>query len=175
MKYPNSQNSQAKIIIPDIAVIGAGISGLVCPQRLRPAGYSVVVVEKSCGVGGRVATRRLQGTCADHGACYVQPKGELFSKFVDLLPSRHILEVWTDAGEEFSVSEGISQSTNHSPRYIAPAEMSAIAKFLTPGLDIILNQRVININLTPENTWLLTLETNAQLTTKGIVVAIPAL
>jgi predicted NAD/FAD-binding protein len=30
MKNPNSQNSQAKIIIPDIAVIGAGISGLVC-------------------------------------------------------------------------------------------------------------------------------------------------
>jgi predicted NAD/FAD-binding protein len=39
MKYPNSQNSQAKIIIPYIAVIGPGISGLVCPQRLRPAGY----------------------------------------------------------------------------------------------------------------------------------------
>lgn len=174
MKNPNSQNSQAKIIIPDLAVIGAGISGLVCAQRLRQAGYSVVVVEKSRGVGGRVATRRLQGTCADHGACYLQPKGELFSKFVDLLQSRQILKVWTDVVDEFWVSKGISQSTNRSPRYTAPAGMSAIAKFLTPGLDIILNQRVININLTPENTWLLTLETNEQLTAKAIVVAIPA-
>ena len=47
----------------DIAVIGAGMAGLVCAQQLSQAGYSVVVVEKSRGVGGRVATRRLQGTC----------------------------------------------------------------------------------------------------------------
>ena len=31
---------------------------------------------------------------------------------------------------------------NSAPRYVAPAGMSAIAKFLAPGLDILLNQRV---------------------------------
>ena len=35
----------------DIAVIGAGIAGLVCAQQLSQAGYSVVVVEKSRGLG----------------------------------------------------------------------------------------------------------------------------
>lgn len=93
---------------------------------------------------------------------------------MDLLQSRQNLEVWTDAVEEFSVSESISESTNGSPRYIAPAGMSVITKFMTPGLDIIRTKRVININLTPENTWLLTLKTNAQLTAKAIVVEIPA-
>lgn len=34
-------------------VIGAGISGLVCAQQLALAGYSVLVVEKSRGLGGR--------------------------------------------------------------------------------------------------------------------------
>lgn len=43
----------------DIAVISAGIAGLVCAQQLSQAGYSVLVVEKSCGLGGRRATRRL--------------------------------------------------------------------------------------------------------------------
>ncbi|MEO3706637.1 hypothetical protein [Trichormus azollae] len=52
--------------------------------------------------------------------------------------------------------------------------MSAITKFMTPGLDIIRTKRVIKINLTPENTWLLTLKTNEQLTAKAIVVEIPA-
>ena len=36
----------------DIAVIGAGIAGLVCAQQLSQAGYSVLVVEKSCGLEG---------------------------------------------------------------------------------------------------------------------------
>ncbi|MBD2294852.1 FAD-dependent oxidoreductase [Anabaena sphaerica FACHB-251] len=158
----------------DITVIGAGISGLVCAQRLRQAGYGVLVVEKSRGVGGRVATRRVQGTWADHGACYLQPKGELLSKFVDLWQNRQVIKVWTDIVYEFSAGEGISKPAKRSPRYIAPEGMSAIAKFLTPGLEILLNQRVIKINPTPENTWCLTLERNEQLNAKAIVVAIPA-
>ncbi len=74
----------------DIAVIGAGIAGLVCAQQLSQARYSVVVVKKSRGLGGRLATRRLHGTLADHGACYLKPKGELFRRFVEILGDRAI-------------------------------------------------------------------------------------
>lgn len=35
----------------DVAVIGAGMAGLVCAQQLKQAGYSVLVVEKSRGLG----------------------------------------------------------------------------------------------------------------------------
>src|SRR4028118_2371524 len=59
----------------DVAVIGAGMAGLSCAQRLRQAGYSVAVVEKSRGAGGRVATRRVQGPRAAHGGCYLAPQG----------------------------------------------------------------------------------------------------
>ncbi|MGA9382555.1 MAG: FAD-dependent oxidoreductase [Phormidium sp.] len=37
----------------DVAIIGAGVAGLTVGQQLRQAGYRVVVVEKSRGVGGR--------------------------------------------------------------------------------------------------------------------------
>ncbi|BDI18520.1 hypothetical protein ANSO36C_43220 [Nostoc cf. commune SO-36] len=159
----------------DIAVIGAGIAGLVCAQQLSQAGYSVVVVEKSRGLGGRLATRRLQGTCADHGACYLKPKGELFEHFVEILRSRHILEVWTEEVYELTAGAPLSEPKNRSPRYVAPEGMSAIAKSLAPGLEILLNQRVIGITPTPENSWRLTLESsNEELTAKAIVVAIPA-
>ncbi|MEA5604149.1 NAD(P)/FAD-dependent oxidoreductase [Nostoc sp. UHCC 0252] len=158
----------------DIVVIGAGMAGLVCAQQLSQAGYSVVVVDKSRGLGGRLATRRLHGTCADHGACYLKPKGELFKRFVEILRSRHILEVWTD--EVYELTAGaLSEPKNRSPRYVAPAGMSAIAKSLAPGLEILLNQRVIAITPTPENSWRITLESsNEELTAKAIVVAIPA-
>ncbi|MEH2149455.1 NAD(P)/FAD-dependent oxidoreductase [Nostoc sp.] len=159
----------------DIAVIGAGIAGLVCAQQLRQAGYSVVVVEKSRGLGGRLATRRLYGTLADHGACYLKPKGELLGRFVEILRDRHILEVWTDEVYELTADAPLSEPKNRSPRYVAPGGMSAIAKSLAPGLEILLNQRVVAITPTPENGWRLTLESsNEELFAKAIVVAIPA-
>lgn len=37
----------------DIAVIGAGIADLVCAQQLSQAEYSLLVVEKSRGLGVR--------------------------------------------------------------------------------------------------------------------------
>ncbi|MBW4452822.1 MAG: NAD(P)/FAD-dependent oxidoreductase [Nostoc indistinguendum CM1-VF10] len=159
----------------DIAMIGAGIAGLVCAQQLSQAGYSVLVVEKSRGLGGRLATRRLHGTCADHGACYLEPKGELLGRFVEILRSRHILEVWTEEVYELTADALLTEPKNRSPRYVAPEGMSAIAKSLAPGLEILLNQRVVAITPTPENSWRLTLESsNEELTAKAIVVAIPA-
>lgn len=148
----------------DVAVIGAGMAGLVCAQQLKQAGYSVLVVEKSRGLGGRVATRRLHDTLADHGACYLKPKGEFFRQFIDLLCDRQVLTIWNH-----------EELPNAAPQYIAPAGMSAIGKFLAQGLDILLNQRVIAVHPTPENTWRLTLESsNEEITAKAIVVAIPA-
>lgn len=143
----------------DIAIIGAGMAGLICAQRLTDAGYSVLVLEKSRGFGGRLATRRLHGTWADHGACYLQPQGELFANLVQSLCDRHILEAWQDQPQ---------------PRYIAPAGMSSIGKFLAEGLPVQLNQRVTAIHPHSPNTWCLTLESSAQLTATAIVLAIPA-
>jgi renalase len=161
----------------DVAVIGAGISGLVCAQQLSLAGYSVLVVEKSRGLGGRVATRRLFDTRADHGTCYLKPKGELLKRFIELLCQRQILEVWTDTVHELQPHSSVPnpQSSVPNPRYTAPFGMSAIAKFLVPGLEILLNQRAIAIAPTPEKKWQLTLEnSNETITATSVVFSIPA-
>lgn len=164
----------------DIAVIGAGIAGLVCAQQLTQAGYSVVVVEKSRGLGGRVATRRLYDTRADHGACYLKPKGELLQSFVKSLSQHNIVEVWTDTFYQLPANSHLPVKNSGSPCYIAPAGMSAIAKFLAQDLDILLKERVIAIESTSENTWRLITASGSntsgskELTTKALVVAIPA-
>ena len=44
-----------------IVVIGAGISGSVCAWKLAKDGHDVTLVEKGRGVGGRMATRRMEG------------------------------------------------------------------------------------------------------------------
>lgn len=54
----------------DVAVVGAGIAGLACARALIDAGRRVVVLEKSRGVGGRCATRRMMGQPVDLGLAY---------------------------------------------------------------------------------------------------------
>ncbi len=51
-----------------VAIIGAGLAGLAAARELVAAGHEVVVVEKSRGLGGRLASRRIGGTILDHGS-----------------------------------------------------------------------------------------------------------
>jgi hypothetical protein len=167
----------------DVAIIGAGLAGLTCAQQLHQAGYRVVIVEKSRGVGGRVATRRLQDTCADHGVRYLEPQGELLRQLIERLCDRGILQAWTDTTYQLKSAEPEPEITTepHSSgmtRYVAPLGMTAVAKFLATGLEIWLNLRVQAITLTPEQTWHLTCdsttEASKELTARAVVVAIPA-
>jgi len=163
----------------DVAIIGAGLAGLTCGQQLQQAGYSVVVVEKSRGVGGRVATRRLQNTYADHGVRYLELQGTLSQQLIEVLDKRGIVQSWTDTIYELKSAEAESGHTLHPhpakrTRYLAPAGMTAVAKFLASGLDIWLGQRVQAIASTPEQSWFLTLESGETLTAGAVVVAIPA-
>ncbi|MEG4817829.1 FAD-dependent oxidoreductase [Microcoleus sp. K5-D4] len=162
----------------DVAVIGAGMAGLSCAQRLRQAGYSVAVVEKSRGAGGRVATRRVQGTRADHGARYLEPQGEAVQGLIEALVDRHILKLWTDKVCEFRQGK---LSAIPSSCYVAPAGMNAIGKYLAEDLEIWFGRRVQVISTTDNQMWHLSLEVTDNnldipqaLIAKAVVVAIPA-
>ena len=158
----------------DIAVIGAGMAGLVCAQELTQAGYSVIVIDKSRGVGGRVATRRLFDTKADHGACYIKPGDELSQRLITLLAQKGDLEVWTDKlYVQENSSSPIANSSLYLP-YTAPKGMNVIAKFLAQGLNIHRGQRVCKILLNSQNQWHLTSETSQEFTASSVIVAIPA-
>jgi len=50
---------------PRIAVVGAGLAGATCARQLADAGAEVQVFDKSRGVGGRLATRRIALAEAD--------------------------------------------------------------------------------------------------------------
>jgi predicted NAD/FAD-dependent oxidoreductase len=166
----------------DIAIVGAGIAGLTCAQQLQQAGYRVAVLEKSRGVGGRLATRRLPNDRADHGTCYLSPKGELFRELIAHLLERDVVQVWTDTVHTLNGDRTLTSSDpDHVPRYVAPDGMSAIAKYLATGLDIRLSQRVIGLEPTTERIWNLTIENTqpeaaaiSTLRANAVLVAIPA-
>ncbi|NJK76001.1 MAG: FAD-dependent oxidoreductase [Microcoleus sp. SU_5_6] len=162
----------------DVVAIGAGMAGLMCARQLRQAGYAVAVVEKSRGPGGRVATRRVQGGRADHGARYLEPQGDAVRGLIEDLVDRDLLKLWTDTVGEFRNGEiaAIPKSC-----YAAPDGMNAIGKYLAEGLDIWYGRRVQAISRTDNQMWHLALEvTDGNLDkpqesiAKAVVVAIPA-
>ncbi|MEX2627045.1 MAG: NAD(P)/FAD-dependent oxidoreductase [Ilumatobacteraceae bacterium] len=51
----------------DVVVVGAGLAGLACATRLHATGRSVLVLEASDGVGGRVRTDHVDGFTLDRG------------------------------------------------------------------------------------------------------------
>lgn len=55
----------------DVLVVGAGLAGLACAQRLRAAGRRVVVLEARQRLGGRIWTARHQGAAIDLGASWL--------------------------------------------------------------------------------------------------------
>ncbi|MDY7019879.1 MAG: FAD-dependent oxidoreductase [Cyanobacteriota bacterium] len=164
----------------DIAIIGAGLAGLTAAQMLKKAGYSTIVLEKSRGVGGRCATRRISGSRVDHGARYLETTGEKTQYLIEQLKTANLLERWTDTIYEFRNDR--LQPLLAQPCYTLPNGMNSIGKFLAEGLEIWCNRRVQILTPTSDKNWHLTLEITHRTATenpqeveaKAVVIAIPA-
>ncbi|WP_310427582.1 FAD-dependent oxidoreductase [Chamaesiphon sp. VAR_48_metabat_135_sub] len=159
----------------EIAVIGAGVAGLTCARRLQQAGKRVVLLDKSRGLGGRLATRRLAGTHADHGVCYLQPKGDLFREWIEELVDIGILRVWSEGIHRLSADGILQPPTKFAPCYAAPMGATSIAKYLGKDLEIIGDKLITAIDPTDNgNGWRLSSsDPQWSLTAEQVVVATP--
>lgn len=85
-----------------IVVIGAGISGCVCAWRLAQEGHSVTLLEKGRGVGGRMATRRMEGARIDHGAQFFTVRDPRMKRLLQIWQRKEAVTPWYDriAGRE---------------------------------------------------------------------------
>lgn len=128
--------------MPKIAVIGAGISGLICARTLADHGFPVTVFEKSRGVGGRMATRRANdGLRFDHGAQYFTARDERFRRYVESWIHDGIVERWRAQIAVLGNGTVKDYKTN-TERLVAGPGMNAICKHLATDLDIRLQTRV---------------------------------
>jgi predicted NAD/FAD-dependent oxidoreductase len=112
--------------IPEpVLVVGAGVAGLVAARTLADHGLDVVVLDKSRGVGGRLATRRLgDGASFDHGAALFDPVSESF---------RRQLGVWEEDG---LVERSGIDGRDGIPTRRVKGPATSLAKHLARGLDV---------------------------------------
>lgn len=102
-----------------IAVIGAGISGLVCAKHLVAGGQEVTVLEKSRSLGGRCATRKFGEHIVDTGAQYFTLRDPVLRKEIGsvagaqlktislpILISGKMGEVYRESEERFYIGNG---------------------------------------------------------------------
>ncbi len=171
----------------DVIVVGAGLAGLTCAQTLHQQGYHVLVVEKSRGLGGRVATRRLHETCADHGLRYLEPVASSIqedhtSGLVQQLLHQDVVQQWHTETYGVDAAGSWQLLAPTLPRYVAPGGMSAIAQPLAIGLDIWRQCRAIRLSPHPDH-WQIHLEPGVagmaashpgEAITRAIVLTIPA-
>lgn len=123
-----------------VAVIGAGISGLRCAQVLAQAGVAVTVLDKSRGVGGRMATRRLSG---------VDAQGKPWQLSIDHgVPGLRGDEVWPAGLAEALHPWPAVQADGRADLRLAVAvpNMPALCQSLAEGLEVQLNTQVSGLH-----------------------------
>jgi predicted NAD/FAD-dependent oxidoreductase len=162
----------------DIAIVGAGLAGLTAALPLQAAGYSLLLLEKSRGLGGRLASYRLNGSRCDRGLRYLTDEGRLLSGLVRSLRERQILTPWITASHRYT-AEGL-QPNPPQTHYVAPEGMSQIAKELGRDVPVWYSRRVAAI--TPQSQgWRVGLEAvlagsdaPLEVTASAVILAIPA-
>src|SRR4051794_14126189 len=104
-----------------IAVVGAGLAGLLTAVTLRERGATVVVLEKSRGVGGRMATKRVGDATFDQGAQFFTARDARFIKLAEQWSSGGLLETWP----------------GRTDRWIGRPCMTSVAKLLSKDLEVL--------------------------------------
>jgi predicted NAD/FAD-dependent oxidoreductase len=151
-----------------VAVIGAGMAGLACARVLHAAGLRVTVFERSSTVGGRVATRRVNGLAFDHGAQYVRVRDESFGAYLNFAEQTGAVAPWRPCLEAYNRDQCAEW-------LVGTPGMQSLVLPLAAGLDIRCRAPICGLGKTSDEHWLV--HTNAGQTAgpfEAIAVAIPA-
>lgn len=127
-----------------VAIIGAGLSGLVVARHLRDAAH-ISLFEKSRGVGGRMATRYANGYEFDHGAQFFTARTAAFREFLQPLVDNRVVTNWTVRFAELDRERvrDIRSWGKDYPHYVGAPRMNAVGKFLSQGLDMRTSTRIV--------------------------------
>lgn len=146
-----------------VIIIGAGIAGLLAAKTLQQRGYHATVIDKGRGVGGRMATRRIETGVFDHGAQFFSVRDSRFAQWVEQWIEAGVVDVWC---------HGFGTEPQGHPRYRGVPSMTAIPKWLASGLDIRLETKATAIHLLQQK-WQIDIEGGGVLEADALILTPP--
>ena len=120
----------------DVLVIGAGMAGLIAATELTRAGARVLVLDKGRAVGGRLASRRVGAATFDHGAQFITVRTPRFAAVIEECREAGVVEEWC---------RGFAERADGHARWRGHPAMTAVAKHLARGLEIVLERQVATL------------------------------
>ena len=122
-----------------IAIIGAGMAGLTCARYLATLGFRPTVFEKSRGLGGRLATRRVEeGLAFDHGAQYVTARSAAFRRALQTAREAGVAARWIPGRTD-------PPGPGEDEWFVGAPAMNALVQPLAEGIDLRLSSKVTAI------------------------------
>lgn len=130
---------------PQIAIVGAGVSGLSCAQTLRARGVEAIVFDKGRAPGGRLAGHRGAELEVDLGAPFFAASDTGFAAITEYWLEEGVIERWS--GRVGVVTNG-GAAKDEAPareRFVGVPNMNAVARFLARDLALRPSHRVDQI------------------------------
>ena len=127
-----------------VAVVGAGIGGLFCARTLKDYGAQVTVFDKSRGVGGRMATRRIRdGLLVDHGPAMMQWDAKETKHWVDSWEDEGVLHRWqgkvifSEGNNALTLEQNGASNAKVPVGWVGGRGMSDLAKHFAVDLPLV--------------------------------------
>lgn len=127
-----------------IAIIGAGLSGLACAERLTGAGASVSLFDKGRGPGGRASTRRSDAGRFDHGAQFFTASDPAFAAHLSGLIAGGHAALWEGCFQRWA--GGRFCEDEDKARYVGTPSMNALLKPFAEKLGVTFGTRVARLS-----------------------------
>ena len=150
----------------DCIIIGGGITGLTIANILQRNGIKVTVLDKGKGIGGRLATRRvdrgdsIEGVF-DYGAQYFSVDNPQFQVWVDDWLKNGVVKEWC---------RGFNR-TDGQILYCGVNGTRAIAKYLAKDLDVHTKTKVVRVKYNKK--WLVETQSDRQYEGDMLVITSP--
>jgi predicted NAD/FAD-dependent oxidoreductase len=142
-----------------IAIVGAGLAGLICARQLQEQGNHVTVYEKKDEISGRMNTHQTELGGFDCGAQYFTARTPEFRKAIAAWRKAKLVAPWNGKLVRLENGQIVApdDDANDTQRYVAMPGMNALACDLAQTLDVRVGQWVKSIEQHNDQ-WLLKIE-----------------
>ena len=156
---------------PEVAVVGAGISGLACASGLLRHGIDCLLFDRGRNPGGRLASRTRDldaetSVTVDHGAPLFELDEEAFRPTLEDWTRRGLVSPWRPACARWSAGRLVSMPTPEDHHVGVPTQ-AALPRALSERFSVEQSVTVDGLRSTPEGLTLETTPRGAEPITRG--------